>query len=349
MPAAWRVRLLVPLAAAVLFAASFRPADAADAVAEFYAGKTLRVLVGFGPGGGYDLYARTLARYLGKSVPGEPTVVVQNMPGAGSLKVVNYLANAAPRDGTVIATFARGIVFEPLLGHTEGTQFDAARLNWIGSISSEVSVCALMAASGIATWPDMQSKPFKIGASGAGADSDIFPIMLRNLFHLPMKLVSGYQGGAEMVLAMQRREIDGRCGWSWTSLKSRDKAMLDAREIALTLQIALAKHEDLPDVPLVTDLVGDPHKLAALRLLVSRQQIARPFAAPPDVPAERVAALRSAFDAVMRDPEFRAEAQRLALEVRPVAGAEVQTLFGEIYASPPEVVKTAAELIKPAP
>jgi tripartite-type tricarboxylate transporter receptor subunit TctC len=268
------------------------------------------------------------------------------MPGAGSLKVVNYLYNAAPRDGTALATFARGIVFEPLLGHTEGTQFDAARLNWIGSISNEVGVCGLMRSSGIATWADMRTKPFKIGASGSGADSDIFPIVLRNLFRLPMKLVAGYQGGAEMVLAMERREIDGRCGWSWTSLVSRDKALYDAGAIAVTLQIALARHEDLPDVPLVTDLVDDPQKLAALKLIVSRQNIARPFAAPPGVPAERVAALRRAFDETMRDPDFLAEAAQLALEVRPASGAQVQALFGEIYAAPPEVVSMAAEMIK---
>src|SRR3954471_9687509 len=152
------------VAAALLAAA--RPSAHADPVADFYAGKTLRILVGFGPGGGYDLYARTLARHLGRFIPGEPTVVVQNMPGAGSLKVVNWLYNAAPRDGTALATFARGIVFEPLLGHTEGTQFDAARINWIGSISNEVGVCGLMRTSGIATWADMRTKPFKIGASG---------------------------------------------------------------------------------------------------------------------------------------------------------------------------------------
>jgi tripartite-type tricarboxylate transporter receptor subunit TctC len=192
----------------------------------------------------------------------------------------------------------------------------------------------------------MRRKPFKIGASGSGADSDIFPIVLRNLFGLPMKLVAGYQGGAEMVLAMERREIDGRCGWSWTSLISRDKALYDAGAIAVTLQIALARHEDLPDVPLVTDLVDDPRKLAALKLIVSRQNIARPFAAPPGVPAERVAALRSAFDETMRDPDFLAEAAQLALEVRPASGAQVQALFGEIYAAPPEVVSLAAEMIK---
>jgi tripartite-type tricarboxylate transporter receptor subunit TctC len=347
MRPAWR-RVWTWLAGTALLVAAVAP-TVAEPVADFYAGKTLRILVGFGPGGGYDLYARTLGRYLGKYIPGEPAVVVQSMPGAGSLKVVNYLYNAAPRDGTVLATFARGIVFEPLLGHTEGTQFDAARFNWIGSVSNEVSVCALNAASGIASFADMRRKPFRIGASGAGADSDIFPIVLRNLFALPMRLVAGYQGGADMVLAMERHEVDGRCGWSWTSLVSRNKAMLGAHDIVVTLQIALARHEDLPDVPLVMDLVTDPQQLAALRLIVSRQNIARPFAAPPEVPAERITALRRAFDAAMRDPGFLAEAQRLALEVRPVPGAELQALLGEIYASPPAVVARATELIKAAP
>jgi tripartite-type tricarboxylate transporter receptor subunit TctC len=343
----WRLWLRTCFAATVLLSAS--ASVHADPVSDFYAGKTLRILVGFGPGGGYDLYARTLARYLGKALPGGPTVVVQNMPGAGSLKVVNWLYNAAPRDGTVLATFARGIVFEPLLGHAEGAQFDAARFNWVGSVSNEVSVCALNTASGIKNFADMQAKPFRIGASGAGADSDIFPVVIRNLFGLPMRLVAGYQGGADMVLAMERREIDGRCGWSWTSLVSRNKAMIDAHQIAVTLQIALAKHEDLPDVPLVTDLVRDPQQLAALRLIVSRQNIARPFAAPPDVPAERVAALRGAFDAVMRDADFLAEAKRLALEVRPASGTDVQALFGEVYAAAPDVVARASQLIREAP
>jgi tripartite-type tricarboxylate transporter receptor subunit TctC len=321
----------------------------ADPVTDFYTGKTLRIMVGFGPGGGYDLYARTLGRYLGKYIPGGPTVLVQNMPGAGSLKVVNWLYNAAPRDGTVLATFARGIVFEPLLGHAEGAQFDAARFNWIGSISNEVSVCALNVASGVKTFADMQARPFRIGASGAGADSDIFPVVIRNLFHLPMRLVAGYQGGADMVLAMERHEIDGRCGWSWTSLVSRNKAMLDSHQIAVTLQIALARHEDLPDVPLVTDLVRDPQQLAALRLIVSRQNIARPFAAPPDVSAERIAALRNAFEAVMHDAEFLAEAKRLALEVRPASGTDVQALFADVYAAPPGVVARATDLMREVP
>jgi tripartite-type tricarboxylate transporter receptor subunit TctC len=161
-----------------------------------------------------------------------------------------------------------------------------------------------------------------------------------------MKIVTGYQGGAEMVLAMQRHEIDGRCGWSWTSLISRDKAMLDAGDITVTLQIALTRHEDLPDVPLVMDLVRDPQQLAALKLLVSRQAIARPFAAPPEVPAERVAALRRAFDAVMHDPDFVAEARKLGLEVRPFGGDDVQKLVAEISVSPADVVGLATDLVK---
>jgi len=344
-----RSRLLARLGLAASLVAGALPAHAADPVADFYAGKTVRVLVGFSAGGGYDLYARTLARHMARHIPGQPTLLAQNVPGAGSLKAVNYLYNAAPKDGTVIATFARGIVFEPLLGRTEGTQFNATALNWIGSISNEVSVCALMSASGIRTWDDMRTKPYKIGASGVGADSDIFPVVLRNLFRLPMKIVTGYQGGSEMVLAMERREIDGRCGWSWTSLLSRNRAMYEKKEIAVTLQIALARHEDLPDVPLIMDLVNDPRQAEALKLIVARQNIARPFAAPPGVPKARIEALRRAFDTTMRDPEFLAEAKQLDLEVRPAAGAEVQALMSELHAAPADVVRMATDFIRETP
>jgi tripartite-type tricarboxylate transporter receptor subunit TctC len=325
------------------------PAHAAEPSASFYAGKTLRILVGFGPGGGYDLYARALGRYLGEHVPGNPTVVVQNMVGAGSLKVVNYLFNAAPRDGTVIATFARGIVFEPLIGHPDGAQFDAPKFAWIGSISNEVSVCAIMSTRGIASWEDMKSKPTLIGASGAGADSDVFAAVLRKLFGLPMRIVTGYPDGANLNLAMERGEIDGRCGWSWNSIVSGKRDWLANKQIKVTVQIALAKHEDLPEVPLIVDLVRDPRRTAALKLIVSRQSFARPFAAPPDMPPERVDTLRAAFDATISDPDFLAEMRKLVLEVRPIGGAEVQKLVRDIYASPPDVVQLARELVADAP
>jgi tripartite-type tricarboxylate transporter receptor subunit TctC len=320
-------------------------AIAADAVENFYRGKTVQVLVGFGPGGGYDLYARTLARYLGKHLPGQPKVITQNMPGAGSMKVMNYLYNAARKDGTYLGTFARGMVIEPLLGHAKGTAFEATKFNWIGSISNEVSVCAFWHTSPIKTWEDMKTKPHTIGGSAAGADSDVFPTVLRKVYNLPMKLVTGYSGGgADINLGMERGEVQGRCGWSYSSMLSQSRALLDGKKINIVMQLGLEKHEDLPNVPLIMDLPASPQDKAAMRLIVSRQSIARPFAAPPGVPPERVKALRDAFDATMKDPEFVKEATRLALEVRPVSGQDVQRLIEEIYASPPDVIKRAAEI-----
>ena len=336
-------------AAAPLVVAAIAPAHAADAnaVANFYKGKTIQVLVGFGPGGGYDLYARTLARYMGKHIPGNPTMVPQNMPGAGGVKAMNYLYNVARKDGTVIGTFARGLVVEPLLGHAQGTQFEAAKYSWIGSVSNEVSVCAFWFNSGINTWDDLTKKPSTIGASAAGADSEIFPTVLKNMFKLPTKVVTGYSGGgADINLGMERGEVKGRCGWSWSSLLSQSKPLLDGKKINIVLQLALQKHEDLPNVPLVMDLPTTPQNKAALKLIASRQSIARPFAAPPAIPADRLAALRAAFDATMKDPAFLNEAKRLDLEVRPVPGVEVEKLIKEIYASPPDVVKLAAQVEK---
>ncbi|HMG77182.1 MAG TPA: hypothetical protein VK591_00770, partial [Xanthobacteraceae bacterium] len=242
---------------------------------DFYSGKTIQMLIGFSSGGGYDLYGRTLARYLGRHIPGNPQVLPQNMPGAGSLKLVNYLYNVAPKDGTAIGIFAPGIIAEPLLGHGDGTQFDATKFGWLGSVSQEVSVCAFMASTGIASLADMQSKPFVIGASGGGAESDVFSTVLRNMFHMPIRIVTGYPGGTEITLAMQRHEVDGRCGWSWTSLLSRSKAMLTGKEINVALQIALNKDDDpyLLRVPLIMDLTTDPAQRAALKLIVSRQSI----------------------------------------------------------------------------
>jgi tripartite-type tricarboxylate transporter receptor subunit TctC len=338
---------LSPVALFLGFTAAGTPALAADAVETFYKGRTVQVLVGFAPGGGYDLYARTLARYMGRHIPGNPTMVPQNMPGAGGVKVMNYLYSVARKDGTVMATFARGLAIEPLLGHAQGIQFDATKFTWIGSVSNEVSVCAFWYTSGIATWDDMKTKPHKMGGSAAGADSDVFPTVLKNIFHLPLRLVTGYAGGgADINLGMERGEVDGRCGWSWSSMLSQSKRLLDGKKINIVLQLGLEKHEDLPNVPLVMDLPASPEDKAALKLIVSRQSIARPFAAPPGVPPERVAALRAAFDATMKDPDFLAEAKRLALEVRPVSGPQVQALIKDLYASPPEVVKLAAQAEK---
>src|SRR5580698_1669103 len=262
-----RVSAVAVFAALTMFATV--PAHADD----FYAGKTIELLIGFSSGGGYDLYGRTLARYLGRHIPGNPQIVPQNMPGAGSLKSVNYLYNVAPKDGTAIGIFAPGILAEPLLGHGEGAQFDATRFGWLGSVSQEVSVCAFMVSSGIATLEDMQTKPSVIGASGGGAESDVFTTVLRNMFKMPMRIVTGYPGGTEITLAMQRHEVDGRCGWSWTSLVSRNKAMVTSHEITIPLEFASTPDDDplLAGVPLVVDLTDNPAERAALKLIVDRQ------------------------------------------------------------------------------
>jgi tripartite-type tricarboxylate transporter receptor subunit TctC len=334
------------VALAVSAAGGLPSARAADPVADFYSGKTVQVLIGFSPGGGYDLYARTVARYMGRHIPGNPKLVPQNMPGAGSLKAANYLYSVAPKDGTALAHFAPGIMFEPLLGHGDGAQFEATKFTWLGSASREASVCAFMAGTGIKTWQDMRTKSTVIGASGGGAESDVFPTVLRNMFHLPLKIVTGYPGGTEITLAMERHEVDGRCGWSWTSLLSRNKALLDSNRLDVVLQIALQKTKDLPDVPLIVDVTDNAEQKAALKLIVARQSIARPFAAPPGIPPERARALREAFDATMKDPDFIAEAKAQSLDVDPVTGAEVETLIREVYASSPEAVQLAAASMK---
>jgi tripartite-type tricarboxylate transporter receptor subunit TctC len=308
------------------------PAVAADPIADFYSGKTVQVLIGFSPGGGYDIYARTLARYMGRHIPGNPKLVPQNMPGAGSLTVVNYLYGVAAKDGTALAHFAPGVMFEPLLGHGDGAQFEATKFNWLGSASREASVCAFMTGAGIKSWQDMRTKRYVIGASGGGAESDVFPTVLRNMFHLPLKIVTGYPGGTEITLAMERHEVDGRCGWSWTSLLSRSKALLDSNQL----------------VPLIVDVTDNAEQKAALKLIVARQSIARPFAAPPGIPQDRARALRDAFDATMKDPDFIAEAKSQNLDVDPVTGAEVEKLIREVYASSPEAVQLAATSMKEA-
>jgi tripartite-type tricarboxylate transporter receptor subunit TctC len=316
--------------------------------AEFYKGRTVSLIVGFSPGGGYDLYARVLARHMGRHIPGAPRVVPQNMPGAGSVKAANYLYSVAPKDGTVFATFDRGLPMERLLGRTEGQSFDATKFTWIGSVTDEPAVCAFSRRSGIRTWDDMKTKPFKVGGAGITADDEIYPTVLGNLFHLPVRVVSGYPGRAEVVLSLQRGEIDGLCGWSWSSLMSRDRNLYESGAVVVALQLGMAKTLPLPNVPAIGELATDAKQKAALALIFSRLTIARPFAGPPGLAPERAKALRDAFDATMKDPEFLTEMGKLALEVRPQTGATVDAAVRTIYAAPPDVVTVAADALKTA-
>src|ERR1700720_2494546 len=220
-------------------ASSFAPPAArSDDVADFYAGKNVQLVIGYATGGGYDEYARLLGRHIGRHIPGNPTVVVQNMPGAGSIRTANYLYSVAPKDGTTIGGFARGVFLDPLLGRTEGNRYDAAKFGWLGSITSDAGVCAFRSDAGINSWQDMRTKPHKIGGTGAGADSDVFANLLRRMFNLPMQLVLGYQGGAETALALLRKEVDGRCGWSLSTLMSVNKDLYLTKQVKVVLMLS---------------------------------------------------------------------------------------------------------------
>jgi tripartite-type tricarboxylate transporter receptor subunit TctC len=270
------------------------------------------------------------------------------MVGAGSVRAASSLYNAAPKDGTVIGTFSRGIIVDTLLGANKG-QFEAQSFGWVGSVTNEVSVCAFSRGSGIATFEDMLTKDSTVGASGTADDLAVYANVLRSVFGAKLKLITGYPGTADILLAVERGELGGLCGWSWSSLKSRSKKLYDSREIVVPVQLGLTPHEDIPNVPLITTLTQDPTKGAVLKLIFSRQTMARPFAAPPGIPPERLQALRDAFDATMRDKDFLAEAQRLDLEVRPVSGAEIDALVADLSKTPSEIRKLATAASANAP
>jgi tripartite-type tricarboxylate transporter receptor subunit TctC len=303
-------------------------------------------VIGYATGGGYDDYARILGRHIGHHIPGNPTVVVQNMPGAGSIRAANYLYGIAPRDGSVFGGFARGIFLDPLLGRSEAIRYDAAKFGWLGSISSDAGVCAFHSDAGVNSWADMQTKRYKIGGTGAGADSDVFANLLRKMFKLPMQLVLGYHSAAETVLAIQRKEVDGRCGWSWSTLASRNKELLTSNQIKVVLQLTDKKLDELGDVPTVLDVAKEPAQQAVLRLIIARQTMARPYVTPPGLPPDRLDALRKAFDDTMKDPQFLADAKRLDIDIRPTTGREADALIAQVYATPSEIVNVAREFMK---
>jgi tripartite-type tricarboxylate transporter receptor subunit TctC len=331
---------LVPALAVVL--AAVASAAHADSVEDFYKGRTITVLIGYSPGGSYDAAGRVLARHMGRYIPGNPSLLPQNMPGAGTLNLVNYLYNVAPKDGTAFGIFARGMAMEPLIGGTNA-KFDATKLTWIGSAANEISLCATFASSPVKTWRDALTREFTVAGNGSGSDPDVFANVLRNAFGVRNRLISGYPGSAEISLAMERGEIDGRCGWSWSSIKAEKSQWLAEHKLNLIVQLALEKAADLPDVPLITELATDDRQRQILKLIFSRQTMGRPFAGPPAIPADRAEALRKAFDLTMRDPEFLAEAQMRGLEINPVSGHDIEKLIAELYATPKDVVTQARE------
>jgi len=333
-----RVVRLTFACAAIALIALIHPAGA-QGVADFYRGRNVILVIGFSAGGGYDLYARLLARHLGKHIPGQPSIVPQNREGAGSERATLYLYNAAPKDGSVIGTFSRSMAVAPLL---VGAPFDATRLSWLGSISSDVSVCMMWHTSPIKTFNDMLVQPFTVGGLSKDADPDIFAMVLRNMFGAKLKLVSGYPGTNDGTLAMERGEVNGMCGISWSTAKARHADWMKGGKVNLPVQFGLRKEADIADVPAVTDLAKGEEQARMLRLILAGQAMARPYAAPPGIPDDRRQALIGAFNATMKDPEFLADAEKLKADVSPVSAGEIERLLADVYATPKDIVAKAA-------
>ncbi|MDP2358543.1 MAG: tripartite tricarboxylate transporter substrate-binding protein [Beijerinckiaceae bacterium] len=334
---AWTGAAIVALWAAA-------PAMAQQA-SSFYEGKNINMYIGYSAGGGYDVYARMIARHMARHIPGLGEIIPNNMPGAGSLRMTNWLYNVAPKDGTAFGAPGRGAAFEPLLVGKD-TQFDSSKFNWLGSANNEVSVCVAWENSGVKTIEDAKKKELVVGGTGGSADTDQFPKVLNEVVGTKMKLITGYPGGNDINLAMERGEVQGRCGWSWSSVISTRANWLKEGKINVLVQLSMKKHEDLPKVPLVLDLASNEEERQILRLVFARQAMGRPFMAPPDVPADRVRILRDAFMATMKDKQFLAEANKAILEIDPVSGEEVQDIVKEAYETPKAVVQRTGEIVK---
>jgi tripartite-type tricarboxylate transporter receptor subunit TctC len=316
---------------------------AAQSDGDFYKGKTVSVLIGFGPGGVNDVWARLLTRYMSRHMPNEPTMVPQNMPGAGTLKLANYLATGAPRDGTVFGLISRGIPLEPLLGGAN-VQLDPLKMNWIGSPDTDTTVCATRKDAKVQKLADLRTMELAVGATGSGADSAIYPEFLAEFLGLKFKTIKGYPGSNEIVMAMERKEVQGICV-AYSSV-ARTRLYMDG-ELNLLFQAGLEKDPAIPaSVPLTTEMTaGNQQDTDALRLFLARAALGRPFAAPPGVPEGRVKILRKAFSDTMADKVFIEEAQRLKLAVEPISGERLAEIIAEIYKTPPQVVQRVTKIL----
>jgi tripartite-type tricarboxylate transporter receptor subunit TctC len=317
----------------------------AQTPAEFYKGKQVSLYIGFSPGGTYDLYGRIVARHIGKHIPGNPNVVPKNMEGAGSIRLTNFMYTQAPKDGTAIATMGRGGAFGPLFG-MKGAQFNAEKFLWLGSANDEVSLCASWHLSGIKTFDDVRQKGLVIAATGPTDESQTVPKILNGVLGSKFKIIGGYPGSNEMTISIERGETQGRCAFSWASMKSVHHQWLEEKKLNILVQVSYQKHPELPNIPLAGDLAKTPEDKQMIALFAARQVMGRPFYASPDLPKDRAEALRKAFMATLRDPEFLAEAEKLKLEITPVSGERVQQIVHDIYATPPAVVQKAAALVK---
>jgi tripartite-type tricarboxylate transporter receptor subunit TctC len=324
------------LAAALVFVVLASGAAAAE---------TVNLVVGYPPGAAYDIYMRNLARHLGKHLPGNPTVVPQNMAGAGSLRAANFLYNAAPKDGSTIGMFARGLAMQPLLDE-QGIQYDARKFNWIGSLGTDVSMVLSWHTKPYKTIDDVRQREMIVAATGSGADSVIFPYILNGVLGTRFRVVTGYPGATDFLLAVERGEADGTAGVSWSSIIAGKPDWVRERKINVLVQLGTKKHPDLGAAPLVMDFAKNESDRGVLELIFARQEMAYPVVAPPGVPAERVQVLRQALDAVVKDPDYLADARRQTLETDAVKGADIAALVNRLYASPAEVIARAKQAME---
>ena len=337
-------RTMARLAAASLIAATGLT-GAARAQSETF-DKPITIYVAGTAGGGIDLLARALARHMGKYLQGAPNMVVQDMPGAGGIRAAGFLAEAAPRDGTAIGTFAGGPVIEPLIG-ARNPGYDMSKFTWVGAVSKDVGVCLSYGTTPFKTIEDLRDKQMIVAGTGAGSDSDTYPIILNEVLNTKIKLITGYLGTKETIMAIETGEAHGRCSVAYSALKMARPDWLRDKKINVIMQFGLEKSAELPDVPLVLDFVKNTEDRQLMELLMGTMAVARPFMAPPGVPEGRATALRRAFDKTMKDEGFLAEAKQLQLDVEPTPGEQAQKIVQNMYATPKAVVERAKKLLSP--
>lgn len=307
-----------------------------DATAAFFKGKQLRMIVGSAAGGGYDLFARIVARHMVNHIPGDPHIIVQNQPAAGGVVMTNQLYAQGPKDGTVIGVPINGLPTAPLL--QAGTQFDPAKLIWIGSTNREAYVAFVWHTVPVESIAELASTAVVVGATTPGTTMVDFPLLVNDVLGFKFKVVRGYQGTPQINLAIERGEVQGMGGLGWASVKAQTPHWISERKIKVLAQYGLKRSAELPDVPTMLELAKSAADRQAMMMLFARTEYGRPYFLPPDVPVERVTALRRAFDATMKDPAFIAEAAKLQFDVDPLTGEQVQALIGELAATPRDVV-----------
>lgn len=318
-------------------------AGAAESVGDFYKGKTISLLIGTSAGNDYDFRGRLVARYLGKYIPGQPTIVPRNMPGAGGIAAANYLANIAPRDGTTLHMIMSNMMSAQAMG-IKGIEYDTRKFAWIGNTTSSPNVMATWHTSGVKTVADAKARSVNVGAP-TGTAGVLYGEIMNALVGTKLKLVTGYPGGNEVNLAMERGEVDGRASYSWASWKANQPEWIADRKINILMQVGLKRAPDLPDVPLLTELVDTPEDRQVMTFLSADTAIARAVVTSPGVPAERLEALRRAFDAMVKDPQFLADAEKQKIDISPTTGEDAQKIADSIVDTPAPVLARARTLL----